>query len=183
MMDEKPRPAGEPGRSGGPGGASGAPGATTCDDALQAFLEAEPSELRGEGESALAAHVRTCPRCAAVAGELVAGEGALARALEGMAPVAPGAGDDALPRTPGREGKGRPREWWRWAAPLAAAAAAAGLLVIHGGERATIPPGVGEGAARPEAGRGDPFRVSAPEGRDVVVFETGEPDITVVWLY
>lgn len=174
MIHEKPRPAGEPGRSDGPGEAPGGPGATTCDDALQALLEAEPSELRGEGESALAAHVRTCPRCAAVAGELVAGEGALARALEGMAPVAP------------ETEHGRPRRvWWRWAAPLAAAAAAAGLLFLQGGDEGTVPfrGGPGEGALRGDAGAGDALRVSAPEGRDVVVFETDEPDITVVWLY
>ncbi len=39
----------------------------TCDTALERMLEADPAELRGETDSALARHIDGCPRCAAVA--------------------------------------------------------------------------------------------------------------------
>jgi hypothetical protein len=38
-----------------------------CIEAREAMLDAEPAELRGESESPLAAHVRDCPTCHALA--------------------------------------------------------------------------------------------------------------------
>ena len=57
-----------------------------CPDALRALLEAEPLELRGEGDSADAAHVRECTPCRMAAAVLLAGEEGLADALRGLAP-------------------------------------------------------------------------------------------------
>jgi hypothetical protein len=52
-----------------------------CDAMLVRMLDAEPGELEGRGPSALARHVRTCWRCGAVAGRLVAETRALATAV------------------------------------------------------------------------------------------------------
>ena len=41
-----------------------------CASALEALLDAEPSELAGQGTTALIAHVATCERCRAVAHQL-----------------------------------------------------------------------------------------------------------------
>jgi hypothetical protein len=42
-----------------------------CAAALEAILEAEPSELAGQGTTSLAAHLATCERCQAVAHQIV----------------------------------------------------------------------------------------------------------------
>jgi hypothetical protein len=42
-----------------------------CESMLTAMLDAEPDELAGRGNSALAIHVRECARCSAVAGQLL----------------------------------------------------------------------------------------------------------------
>jgi hypothetical protein len=52
-----------------------------CDLVLEALLDAEPTELAGEGSSALAQHLRTCERCLGLATQLRADTRLLAAAL------------------------------------------------------------------------------------------------------
>ena len=57
----------------------------TCDTRLARMLDAEPAELLGRGESPLAAHVRDCARCRAVAAALAADSTALVSAAQQLA--------------------------------------------------------------------------------------------------
>jgi hypothetical protein len=59
-----------------------------CNEALELMLEADPDELAGKGSSVVAAHVRTCAKCGAVAARLLADTSALATALEARSAIA-----------------------------------------------------------------------------------------------
>jgi hypothetical protein len=158
-----------------------------CRDALRALLEAEPQELRGEGESAVAAHVRMCPECGMAADALLAGEESLAETLRGQAPPldvksvlerARSADEESvrLPFPP----PSRPR-WrsaaWKSVVPLAAAAATAFLLLTRDGGIPPVTP-VSEPAVITTA-----QVLEAPEGKNVAVLETQNPAIAVVWFF
>ena len=162
-----------------------------CASFREQMLEAEPAELRGEGESPLARHVRDCPTCARAAALLLEEtarldafladappldvEAVLARAGVATRGIATrGVAQQALPLRLGAR-RLQPRRWW---APLAAAAALAGLLLFRAPDLTRTPsPGA---AARelPEL----PL-VEASADQDVAVMPTGNPDITVVWIF
>lgn len=159
-----------------------------CAEYRDLILAAEPGELRGEGETALAVHVRRCSSCARAAalvleetarlheylGEvpdfdvdaLLARTGQLAPEHERGAPKAP---PRVQHRFPGR------RLW----VPLAAAAALAGLLLVRGfGIRA--PATFVASSSPPPA----PAPVVEPvAGQDAAIMQTDDPEITVVWLF
>jgi hypothetical protein len=152
----------------------------TCDSALDRLLEADVTELRGEGDGALARHLAECERCAAVAGALV---GELDRLDEGLglwaeAGDARAAADTILAHETGdRAGPRGQRPWLRHAwAPLAAAAAVAGVLLLR-------PPGPEWGMAPPGPGVEPTIAVRPPPGRSAAIMKTGNPNITIVWLY
>jgi hypothetical protein len=169
-----------------------------CDLAREAMLECEPEELEGLGGSPLAEHIRECDRCRRVGRVLLAELGALDAALDSTAAEA------AEPAGP-RAGVRRLR--WRVLLPLAAAAAlalvvtrwpeprpvgpsaarvASGPSAAAGSARgaearpATSPPGVGEPAL--DAAFEPRLRVSAPPGTRVMVFQTRDPSVAVVWF-
>lgn len=155
-----------------------------CEAVLELLLEADLEELEGRGDSPVAAHVRSCARCADVARRLLAGERLLAAALDEIRPSA--SADEAIAglhvdetvRTPLRLGR-RPR----WRPGLAAAlplAAAAGLALLLLRDDATPPEPlpiarVAEHAAGPV--------VTVPVGSNAAIFKTSNPKITVVWFY
>src|SRR5260370_24295604 len=62
----------------------------TCEPMLVAILDADPNELAGLGDSAVALHLRTCARCRAVAGRVLDETHLLADAVA-RADAAPGA--------------------------------------------------------------------------------------------
>jgi hypothetical protein len=51
----------------------------TCADCLDAMLDAEPAELRGDGRSELAGHVRSCLACRRASAAILAGTSVLTR--------------------------------------------------------------------------------------------------------
>ena len=53
----------------------------TCSQALETMLDAEPADLFPEGPSLLAAHLRSCAKCARVAATMRADVGALAAVM------------------------------------------------------------------------------------------------------
>src|SRR5688500_10857510 len=55
-----------------------------CSDFREAMLDAELSELRAEGDSALAIHLRTCADCQALATRILQGYDALNDGLDEM---------------------------------------------------------------------------------------------------
>ena len=149
-----------------------------CRDALRALLEAEPLELKGEGESAVAAHVRECSECRAAAEVLLTGEESLAETLRGQAP--PLDVKSVLERAHSAPGPGR-RAWrsaaWKSVVPLAAAAATAFLLLTRNGGMPPVAP-VSEPSLITTA-----QVLEAPEGMNVAVLETQNPAIAVVWFF
>lgn len=179
-----------------------------CDHALELLLEADLDELAGNGGSALAAHVRECAKCRAVAAQIATDTRALARAFDANRVVAP-------------ETSARRRFAVRPAVVVGAMAAAFAFIVFGLRQDGDVPPLAATGstaatAARESSGTpvaprrfaepvpATPVRFAAsqsvtvhapaisdaggvtvtpPEGTRVAVLRTGNPAITVVWLY
>jgi anti-sigma factor RsiW len=150
-----------------------------CTEARDLLLEAELAELRGEGASEVARHVRECARCRAMAQEIVEQEGALAQALAGVRPRV-AADTAAAEAVAAKVLPLRPRWKRRWAAviPAALAATLAGILLTNNGTPPAVVPSTTEAAAVAAA----PV-VDATSSEIYVVFNTDNPDIVVVWLY
>lgn len=147
-----------------------------CKSALELLLEAEPAELAGQGDSELAAHVRECERCGAVAARLLEGQEQLAGALAELGPRTDV--EEALSIVRARRGGIAWRRYgWRLAAPLAAAAVLAVLLL------ARLPDGRMPGKmVQLPAPRIEPA-VEAPLAQNVMVFETRDRSAKVIWFY
>jgi predicted anti-sigma-YlaC factor YlaD len=142
-----------------------------CTEARELLLEAELAELRGEGESEVARHIRECARCQAMAREIVEQESSLGQVLAGVRPEVSAniAAAEAAPRLKRR---------WAAIIPAALAAALAGILLTSNGTPPAVVPSTTEVAAAPAV----PV-VDATSSETFVVFNTDNPDIVVVWLY
>lgn len=159
-----------------------------CENALDGLLEADRRELEGRADTPLARHLERCERCRVRARVILDDTALLGRALERVTaaePMSPPPGPDdrraarrsmdaARSRT---GGSGR----LRWALPLAAAAAAAALLLVA----EPSPPRGGWRPLTPEAPAATRTRPVVEPGQagTVAVFETSDPDITVVWFF
>ncbi len=148
-----------------------------CELAFEGMLEADPEELAGQGDSELAAHIKQCSRCGAVAAEILAGQELLANGLRRLR--VDGTVEELLPEVRRVAATPRRRLLTRVALPLAAAATLALLIV---GDRPTVP--------RPEAAVQIAQAMPRPEqsvrlapNTNAVVFKTSNPKITVVWFY
>ncbi len=168
---------------------------STCASFTDQILTASVEDLSGRGDTPLARHVRTCPRCAAIARRVLEDTESLDRMLQGSASVreldveallARAEGTDRSeathpPITEGSAGRPRRKRTSRWVA-LAAAAGLASLLVLarHGRRLDQLPRQAANAAARTE----QPVpTVEASPGHDVAVIPTDDPDITVVWYF
>ncbi len=145
-----------------------------CEHASDALLEADLAELRGAGDAPLAAHVRTCERCRTLAGQILDAETARAETLAAERPKRPAheaAAAAIAAATPSRTWR------WRFGAALAAAGIAAVLLVNGGGPSPTQ-------TRRPAMASGRPITLlEASPGQHVVVFQTDNPNIVVIWTF
>ena len=150
-----------------------------CSDAREALLEADLDQLMGRGEEPLAEHLKGCPRCRAVGQMILEGERGLGEAMMDLVPV-PDL-DDLMDRAERERDGGQKgiRHQLRWSlsrlAPLAAAAALVALFfgrepVLPGDPVVHLPPAPGLG-------------LEVPEGQDVAVLATSNPDITVLWFF
>lgn len=161
----------------------------SCSKWGRLMLMAEPAELRGEGGSPLAAHIRECDTCGRAAERIHRGEESLSRAIELLAERRLAFPPDLRPNVRST----RPRRWG-WV-PLAAAAAVAALLVQPWAREPESPvrhPGasaVANWTAVPRAGelevRGGPVggvAVTRSE-RDFALISTENPNVSVVWFF
>lgn len=147
-----------------------------CGEARERILEAELAELRETGDSTLSKHIRLCRPCRGMAEHVLRSELALGRALDAVAPHV----DLERVTPPTVASLHRRRRFWTRAVSALAAAGLAALALsqaplIRQGPRPV--PQIA-GAAFPQAPSVEP-----PPGRGVVVFETDNPDIVVIWFY
>lgn len=171
---------------------------STCTPFRELMLEADPAELRGEGNGDLARHLRVCEPCSRVAALLleetarldalleeapdVDVAGILARAGVSSAPSGP-ASEAVRPAmaasaasVPGRLGMRFPRR--RLWIPLVAAAALAAILLLRAPWVRSPTASV---AAAPESAA--PPVVEPAAGQDAAILRTDDPEITVIWLF
>lgn len=161
----------------------------SCSNWRDLILTAEPAELRGEGGSPLATHIRECDVCGRVAERTLRGEASLSRAIGLLAE-----GRLAFPpdlRSAGRST--RPRRWG-WI-PLAAAAVIAALMVrpwVREPESPLRHPWTSTAATSTAAPRtGGPEEGKVPVGgvevtrseRDFALISTENPNVSVVWFF
>lgn len=183
----------------------------SCKRAAEALRDADRQELEGRGDTPLARHVTRCDACRARAEAILAGTDRLGRALDELAGLRPGPAspavddreaarramaaartridDDRKPASrndrgfhPGKRPGGRDRSWLRSAVPLAAAAV---LALVYAIGEPPPPPGGWE-APSPTVPATPPSSPSVEPGEGagtVAVFETSDPDITVVWFF
>lgn len=149
----------------------------TCATARTQMLTADPAELAGSTGSDLSLHIATCTSCRARGAALLEAQAELARAID-----APGEADgrdavrSAIAVARRRRDDARRR---RWMYPLTAAAVLAGLMVMRYGDRTPVPPSLP--VAPPAAGRG--ITVAAPQGRNVAVLQTDNPNVVIIWFF
>ena len=138
----------------------------TCKESVRAMLSVERAELRGEGDSALAVHVRSCPACARRAALLESTSSLLATTITAHSPGRKRERQFSAP-------KRLRRRIGLSLLPLAAAAVAV-LLVRRdsGGPAAT-------GAKHATA---SVLSVEVTRGQTATVIKTRDPNVTIVWL-
>ncbi len=150
----------------------------TCAEALQTILEADPSILEGQGDSSLALHIQECPRCRKMARAVLEGENVLAEELVAAlpSPDLEALLDEVLgPESTPKKLRFRHRRLGLTLLPLAAAAAMVALFL---GSEPRLP---GDPYLPPQRAPG--LGLEVPEGRNVAVMATSDPDITVLWLF
>jgi hypothetical protein len=150
-----------------------------CREFVDTMQEGELAELRGEGGTPLAEHVRGCRECAAYATHVLAATDRLAASLMEES----GRGSVVGVR---RVLAAIQPSWRRRFAGLAVSAAALVTLAV-GLDRAGVlsrdvpleTPSDAIGMDQQSTSPG----VDVPAGRNAVVFRTSNPKITVVWYY
>jgi hypothetical protein len=154
------------------------PNAPACPDMRERLLEADPAELRGEGDSMVALHIAGCAACTAAALRILTSQQQIVAALSELsaraAPVVPPASAESV-----RSARNPRRRLLLVLPPLAAAA----LLVVFLLQQRTVAelPRL-EPVPEPTAYAIDMPVVNATNGSDVAVMQTSNPNITVVWF-
>ncbi|MGE0439962.1 MAG: hypothetical protein AB7S39_05685 [Gemmatimonadales bacterium] len=145
-----------------------------CRDAREQLLDAEPADLRAGSDRPLAGHLVACERCRAIADGILDQTAALATGLGSLTPRVEAA---TAIRAAGAEAARRRRQGFRLTVAGLAAAAAVVLVAISLRPATSPPPG--------PAVQSPPFRplVEAQANQSVIVYQTANPDIVVVWLY
>ncbi len=154
-----------------------------CTEARELLLTAEPDELRGEGDSTLAGHLRTCPACRRLATAILESEAALAADLDALAAGRSADVTGALLRSIEAAGLGRSRKrrplLIPFLLPLAAAALLAVLLLPSRSHRDSR-----EELALPAAfASAEAPALSTPPGRTALILDTDDPDYQIIWFF
>lgn len=146
-----------------------------CELARDRLLEADLTELHGEGGSALARHLRGCSACRNRARRILDQTAALRATLERATPRT------AAAQATWRDRGARRASFRRWAVavPLALAASLA-VLVFSRHQTGQTP---ASGVASPMALAPAPLDVQVPPGQTVTVFQTDNPNIVVIWSF
>ena len=160
-----------------------------CRKSVAALLEADVDELLGYADTELSRHLSGCARCAAAAQRILDANRALDHALDSAPALdvetvlararlaaAAGAAGRSARRPDARHATGSPgRRWHAWAGLVAAASVAA--LVLLSDREPSLPGTPTSSLATARA------TVEAPADRNVIVIQTDNPDITVLWFF
>ena len=140
-----------------------------CAECRERLVEADRADLEGIGDSPLAAHLTDCTGCRAIADRLLEEETRLREALDALQPVR--SAEEAVRRA-ARIARRRRRRWLG----LVPAAAAAGIaaLLLSRSDGPTVSDFVE---------RAPPTPIVESSDQNVVIYQTDNPDIVVVWLY
>lgn len=154
------------------------PNAPACPDMRERLLEADPAELRGEGDSRVAHHVAGCAACTAAALHILTSQQQIADALSELSALAAQVVPPA-PAEPVRSARDTRRSLLRAMPPLAAAA----VLVLFLFQQRTVDelPRL-EPVPEPTAYALNTPVVNATDASDVAIMRTSNPNITVVWF-
>ena len=147
-----------------------------CREAHELLLEADPGDLRGEGDSPLAVHLRSCDRCAARAALVLGAQSRLADHLAARRPHTPTPSAIEQAAVTARRRQAHRRLAWR-ATPVLVAATIAGILV------ATREPSPAQRTVPERIAQRATPTIATPSDQDVVVYQTDNPNILIVWLY
>ncbi len=143
-----------------------------CEQVRRDILEAEPERLAailaGSANDELSAHLARCRACRAAVIAVVQHNAQLSNALDRLAAQAAGHASRAL-------APARPRKLWRVSVPLALAATIAVVALVRTRDRAGTPAGADA--------LSQPVVVNVTGDRNVTIFKTADPRITVVWYY
>lgn len=152
----------------------------TCATARTQMLTADPAELAGSTGSDLSLHIATCTSCRALGASLLEAQAELARAIDATGEADGADGRDAVRSAIAvarrRRDDARRR---RWMYPLSAAAVLAGWMVMRYRDRTPVLPSLP--VAPPAAGRG--ITVAPPQGRNVAVLQTDNPNVVIIWFF
>ncbi len=140
-----------------------------CMECRERLLEADRADLERAGDTLLVAHLTGCSGCRAIADQLLEEERYLREALDALEPA--GSAGDAVRRAARIVRRRRRR--WLGLVPAAAAASIAALLLMR-----SDTPTVSELVERTS-----PTPIVESSDQNVVVYQTDNPDIVVVWLY
>jgi hypothetical protein len=153
-----------------------------CTIVREELLDAAPDELAGIAPTALATHVRDCPRCGPLARMFLDDQARLGAALALVQPriSAAAAASEVLGSEPialplRETRRERLVRFVASAFPMAAAAALAAYLVYGG--RTPVP--YAADVAEPPA---HIVRITAAPGTGTIVLNTSDPDITFAWI-
>ena len=155
---------------------------TDCAIIRDELLDAAPDELAGVAATALATHVRDCPRCGPLARMLLDEQSRLGSAIALIEPrmSAAAAASDVLALQPvvGAERETRRERLARFAATVFPMAAAAGLAayIVYGNR-----PPVYLWSIEAEV-PATAVRITAMPGTGTIVLQTADPDITFAWI-
>ena len=142
-----------------------------CAECRDQMLEAGLKELAGDGESAVAAHVRSCEACRFVAVSHLAATRELRTSYDAAVPATSPAGM-------------RGRRVRRRAAFAVAMLAAAAMLAVSVVARREAPEDLHGGHwVTPYDPAAASISVEVPDGRNAIVFATKNPLVDVVWIY
>ena len=160
---------------------------TNCMIVREELLDAAPDELAGFASTAVATHVRTCPRCGPLARMILDEQTRLATALSLVQPgmSAEAAASEVLASRLAiqdlriaPEPETRRERFVRLvtsAFPMAAAAALAAYLVY--GDRSPVPY-----SAQVTEQPATAVTITAAPGTGTVILNTADPDITFAWF-
>ena len=141
----------------------------SCEECRELMLEADPELLTGIGDEPLAAHLNRCDVCRDAAAAMLRQVQLARTAYQRIEPVS------SPPRRVMRFSVRR--SVW-----VVASLAAAAVITVVATRPAQVDLHGGHWVDLPDA-TSVPLAVDVPEGKSAIVFDTKNPNISVVWIY